>query len=169
LADDNADMREYVTRLLQERWDVEAVADGAAALARARQAPPDLILSDIMMPGLDGYGLLQALRAEPVTQGIPVIFLSARAGEEARIEGLSTGADDYLVKPFSARELRARVASHLELSRLRRAVESERDRLRSLLMRVPAIVNFLRGPDLVVEFAHPKTTEAIGGRELVGK
>ena len=120
LADDNADMREYMTRLLRERWDVKAVAGGTAALERARQAPPDLILSDIMMPGLDGYELLQALRADPATQGIPVVFLSARAGEESRIEGLSAGADDYLVKPFSARELLARVEIHLKVSRLRR-------------------------------------------------
>jgi signal transduction histidine kinase len=105
LADDNADMRDYVTRLLRERWEVEAVADGAAALARARQAPPDLVLTDIMMPGMDGFALLQALRADPSTRAIPVIFLSARAGEESSIEGLSAGADDYLIKPFSAREL----------------------------------------------------------------
>jgi signal transduction histidine kinase len=125
LADDNADMREYVMRLLRERWDAEAVADGAAALARARQAPPDLILSDVMMPGLDGYELLQALRADPATKGIPVIFLSARAGEESRIEGLSAGADDYLVKPFSARELLARVETHLH----RKQGEEERQQL----------------------------------------
>ena len=126
LADDNADMREYVTRLLGERWDVESVADGAAALARAREALPDLILSDIMMPGLDGYELLKALRADPVTRGIPVIFLSARAGEESRVEGLSAGADDYLIKPFSAGELLARVNTHLEQVRTRRAVEAAR-------------------------------------------
>ncbi|HSU83774.1 MAG TPA: ATP-binding protein, partial [Thermoanaerobaculia bacterium] len=97
LADDNADMRDYVTRLLRGRWTVETAADGAAALERARETLPDLILSDVMMPGLDGYQLLQALRADERTRGIPVIFLSARAGEEARVEGLSAGADDYLV------------------------------------------------------------------------
>ncbi len=126
LADDNADMREYVTRLLRERWEVESVADGATALARAREAPPDLILSDIMMPGLDGYELLQALRADPVTHAIPVIFLSARAGEESRVEGLSAGADDYLIKPFSARELLARVGTHLGQVHARREVEAAR-------------------------------------------
>ena len=129
LADDNADMRDYVTRLLRERWEVEAVADGALALARARQTLPNLILSDIMMPGMDGFELLQALRADPLTRAIPVIFLSARAGEESRIEGLSAGADDYLIKPFSARELLARVGTHLALSRLR--VEADRARERA--------------------------------------
>ncbi len=135
LADDNADMREYVTRLLSERFAVEAVRDGIAALERARAAPPDLILSDIMMPGLDGYQLLQALRAGERTRNIPVIFLSARAGEEARLEGLSAGADDYLVKPFSARELFARVGTLMDLSRQRREVEAAHERNRQLLIR----------------------------------
>jgi len=119
LADDNADMREYLARLLRQRWTVEAVADGAAALAAARERRPDLVISDVMMPKLDGFGLLQALRAEPGTAHVPVLLLSARAGEEARVEGLEAGADDYLVKPFSARELIARVGAHLELARVR--------------------------------------------------
>ena len=122
-ADDNADMRRYVHRLLAERYDVEAVADGEAALAAARDRPPDLVLTDVMMPRLDGFGLLQALRAGPATRAIPVILLSARAGEEARVGGLEGGADDYLVKPFSARELLAHVGARLEVARARRAAE----------------------------------------------
>jgi DNA-binding response OmpR family regulator/anti-sigma regulatory factor (Ser/Thr protein kinase) len=127
-ADDNADMRDYVGRLLAEHYDVTAVGDGTAALAAARAAPPDLVLSDIMMPGLDGFELLRELRAEERTRSVPVILLSARAGEESAVEGLHAGADDYLVKPFSARELLARVQTHLDLTRLRqeRAVEVER-------------------------------------------
>lgn len=122
LADDNADMRNYVRRLLEAGgYEVEAVASGRAALAAARRgSPPDLVLSDVMMPDLDGFGLLAALRAEPSLEGLVVILLSARAGEEARIEGLAAGADDYLVKPFGARELRARVDSAVSLSRQRR-------------------------------------------------
>jgi signal transduction histidine kinase len=128
LADDNADMREYVRRLLRRHWTVEAVADGQAALAAARERTPDLILTDVMMPGLDGFGLLRELRADSRTRTVPVILLSARAGEESRLEGLDDGADDYLIKPFSARELVARVNSHLELARLRReAVARERE------------------------------------------
>ena len=119
-ADDNADMRQYVRRLLGERYDVEAVPDGEAALEAARARPPDLVLSDVMMPRLDGFGLLNALRADPATRAIPVILLSARAGEESRVEGLEAGADDYLVKPFSARELLARVGANLEMARVRR-------------------------------------------------
>ncbi|NOT64088.1 MAG: PAS domain S-box protein, partial [Acidobacteria bacterium] len=119
LADDNADMRDYVRRLLSANYEVEAVADGEAALTAARVRLPDLVLSDVMMPRLDGFGLLQALRADARTATIPVILLSARAGEESRVEGLEAGADDYLIKPFSARELLARVESNLQLQRLR--------------------------------------------------
>ena len=119
-ADDNADMRAYVKRLLSSRFDVTAVADGQAALEAARRAPPDLILSDVMMPGLDGFSLLRALRADKGMRDIPIILLSARAGEESRIEGLQAGADDYLVKPFSARELMARVEMQIKMARLRR-------------------------------------------------
>ena len=120
LADDNADMRAYVQRLLSPHWEMEAVADGAKALAVASERLPDLVLADVMMPGLDGFALLRALRADPRTATIPVLLLSARAGEEARVEGLEAGADDYLVKPFSARELLARVEAHLTLAQLRR-------------------------------------------------
>src|SRR5262249_53999572 len=105
LAEDNADMREYVARLLYERgWSVETVGDGNAALAAAKARPPDLVLGDVMMPGLDGFALLRALRADSSTATTPVVLLSARAGEEARIEGAQAGADDYLVKPFGAQE-----------------------------------------------------------------
>src|SRR5260221_5228044 len=133
LADDNADMRDYVRRLLADRYEVEAVADGQAALDAARRRRPDLVLSDVMMPRLDGFGLLQALRADPDLRDVPIILPSARAGEEAKIEGLEIGADDYLVKPFSARELVARVAANLELARIRRkSAEALRDEARTL-------------------------------------
>ena len=120
VADDNADMRQYIVRLLGEHYRTEAVLDGEAALAAARARTPDLVLTDVMMPRLDGFGLLQALRADPRTSDVPVIMLSARAGEESRIEGMQEGADDYLVKPFSAKELLARVTAHLKMARMRR-------------------------------------------------
>jgi PAS domain S-box-containing protein len=120
VADDNADMRDYLRRLLAARYEVTAVASGLEALAAIQQQPPDLVLSDVMMPGLDGFGLLKHLRADPGTSEIPFLLLSARAGEEARVEGLEAGADDYLTKPFSTRELLARVGANLELAKLRR-------------------------------------------------
>ena len=120
-ADDNADMRAYVQRLLEEGgYEVEVVSNGKAALEAIKRGKlPDLVLSDVMMPDMDGFALLQALRADPATKGIVVILLSARAGEEARVEGLAAGADDYMLKPFSARELRARVDGAISLARQR--------------------------------------------------
>ncbi len=123
VADDNADMRRYIARLLSGQFTVEAVPDGAAALDAARRERPDLILSDVMMPRLDGFGLLRELRADPALATVPVILLSARAGEESRVEGVEAGADDYLVKPFSARELLARVTSQVQMARLRQEAE----------------------------------------------
>ena len=119
LADDNADMREYLQRLLRASYQVTAVADGLTALDEVRASAPDLVISDVMMPGLDGLALVAALRADPRTADVPVLLLSARAGQEAAIEGLEAGADDYLVKPFSAAELLARVRANVELARLR--------------------------------------------------
>ncbi len=119
VVDDNADMRQYITRLLSDRYDVASVGDGAAALEEVRARRPDLVLSDVMMPKLDGFGLLRELRADPRTHEVPVILLSARAGEESRVEGMESGADDYLVKPFTARELLARVGAHVQMARVR--------------------------------------------------
>jgi signal transduction histidine kinase len=118
-ADDNRDMRDYVRRLLVGRYVVEAVIDGEEALAAARREEPDLVLSDVMMPRLDGLALTRAMRADPSLRDVPVMLLSARAGEEARVEALAEGADDYVVKPFSARELLARIESRLQIARLR--------------------------------------------------
>ena len=131
LADDNADMRQYLQRILALKYQVVAVADGAAALIAAREQLPDLVLSDVMMPGLDGFGLIKALRADPHTQTISIMLLSARAGEEALIEGLEAGADDYMIKPFGARELLARVGSHVKLAQVRRAAAIQEQTLRA--------------------------------------
>ncbi|MGF7211976.1 PAS domain S-box-containing protein [Skermanella aerolata] len=119
VADDNADMRDYVARLLSTTCEVEAVADGQAALDAIRTRLPDLLLTDVMMPRLDGFALLDTIRADRLLRDLPVVMLSARAGEEAKVEGLDAGADDYLVKPFSARELKARVRASLVMARLR--------------------------------------------------
>ncbi|MEH2423500.1 MAG: response regulator [Nostoc sp.] len=120
LADDNTDMRDYLRRLLSQRYEVEAVADGTAALAAIQAQRPDLILSDLIMPGLDGFELLRQLRADPQTSELPVILLSAQAGEESCVSGLAAEADDYLIKPFSARELLTRVESTLKLAEIRK-------------------------------------------------
>jgi DNA-binding response OmpR family regulator len=165
LADDSADMRDYIRRLLSDLYEVEAVADGEQALQAAIRLRPDLVLSDIMMPRLDGLGFLAALRDHPGLGDVPVIFLSARAGEEAKVEGLRHGADDYLVKPFSARELLARVAANVEPS----GVRSERTRILEEETRVLEILNSVGGIvaaeltlDRAVQFVTDAATELTG-------
>ncbi|HJT16681.1 MAG TPA: ATP-binding protein [Thermoanaerobaculia bacterium] len=120
--DDNADMRDYLSHILDDFWQVETATNGLEAFDKIRARKPDVILSDVMMPGLDGFELLKWIRADVALREIPVILLSARAGEEARVEGLEAGADDYLIKPFSANEVIARVRSHLRLAELRKHI-----------------------------------------------
>jgi PAS domain S-box-containing protein len=119
VVEDNADMRTLITRVLSPHWRVLQAVDGAEGLEIVLAQRPDLVLTDVMMPRLDGFGLVTALRADPRTASVPVVFLSARAGEEAAVGGLSVGADDYLPKPFSTGELVARVRSNLEMARFR--------------------------------------------------
>ncbi|MET8907384.1 SpoIIE family protein phosphatase [Micromonospora sp. NPDC004551] len=119
VADDNADLREHVSRLLSPAYEVVTAPDGVEALRLAVDAPFDLVLTDVMMPRLDGFGLVTALRANPVTRHVPIVLLSARAGAAEEVAGLSVGADDYLTKPFSSQELVARVRANVELGQLR--------------------------------------------------
>ncbi len=149
-------MRDYVNSLLSREYEVVTVGDGEAALAEVRRNPPDLLLSDIMMPRLDGLGLLRALRGDPATREIPVILLSARAGEESRVEGLEQGADDYLVKPFSARELVARVAARIALARLRREMAERhiQERLRHAEAELARISRLTTMGQLTASIAH---------------
>ncbi|RKH57453.1 ATP-binding response regulator [Corallococcus llansteffanensis] len=119
IVDDNADLRAYLRNVLEPHFEVETAGDGQAALEALRARAPDVVVSDVMMPRLGGFGLLRALRSDPALRATPLILLSARAGEEASVEGLEAGADDYLVKPFSGRELLARVQTQLAMSRLR--------------------------------------------------
>lgn len=119
VADDNADMLAYLLRLLRPYYTAVGVADGMQALASARAAAPALILTDAMMPNVDGVELIALLRADLATRHIPIVMISARAGEEAKLAGIATGADDYVVKPFSAAELLARVRTHIALAEAR--------------------------------------------------
>ncbi|MFO0758273.1 MAG: response regulator [Byssovorax sp.] len=132
LVDDSDDMRTYIAGLLRRHWTVDEAADGEEALARVQSAPPDLILTDLMMPRMDGQALIKALRASPATRSVPVIVLSARAGEESVLEGFDLGADAYLVKPFSARELFSRVRGTWTPRALIERAARERGRFRRL-------------------------------------
>ncbi|HET6338307.1 MAG TPA: ATP-binding protein [Polyangiales bacterium] len=165
LADDNADLRDYVRRLLEVSYTVEVVDDGVAALESARARPPDLIISDVMMPKLDGFGLIRELRADRSLATVPVMILSARAGEEARIEGLSRGADDYLMKPFSARDLLSRVAATLKSEGMRQRVLEQERRFRTFVQASSDIVysmspdwsemRYLQGRDFIANTTEP--------------
>ena len=128
VVDDNVDLREYVSGLLAGDYEVTNAADGLEAVEAVRKRIPDIVVSDVMMPRLDGLGLVRKLREDPSTASLPIILLSARAGEDSAIVGLDVGADDYLMKPFSAPELLARVRTHVELSRVRRDLITELER-----------------------------------------
>jgi PAS domain S-box-containing protein len=165
LADDNADMRAYVRRLLAERFDVAAVPDGQAALAAALDSVPDLVLADVMMPGMNGLELLRCLRQDARTREVPVVLLSARAGEEAGVAALAAGADDYLVKPFRAKELLARVEAHAQLSALRRnaaaALRESEELFRSLCTCSPVGI-FMTDPAGSSTYTNPRCQAICG-------
>lgn len=161
LADDNTDMRDYVERLLMPQFEVITAVDGEDAFQKLFQCSPDLLLTDVMMPRLDGFGLLQKIRQDPGYKTLPVVILSARAGEEAKVEGLEAGADDYLVKPFTARELLARVHANIRISKIRIAAENN---LRNIILQSPVPMAILRGKNFVVELGNAKAFEIWGKR-----
>lgn len=174
IVDDNADMRQYLQRILQQNWSVIAASNGAEALELARELCPDLVLTDVMMPILDGFGLLKALRENPRTHLIPIIMLSARAGEEARAEGMQAGADDYLAKPFSARELLARVGANLEMARERKEASRRNDfarrELQSIFKHAPVGMAVLEGPRYVYSLVNDEFIKLwSGSSDVLGK
>lgn len=171
LADDNADMRDYVQRLLVPRFDVVGVGDGLRALEAIRARRPDIVVSDVMMPQLDGFGLLAAIRADPGLRDLPVILLSARAGEEALVDGVAAGADDYLTKPFGARELIARVEANLALARLRQettaALRASEAKFRLMADNAPVMIRVTE-PDGSCSFLSRTWNEFTGQTEGEG-
>jgi PAS domain S-box-containing protein len=129
--DGSADMRQYLGRLLSARFEVQMAADGRAALEMIQAQKPDLVLCDTIIPNFDGIRLLRAIRSRAELRSIPVVLLSSRADERSRIEALDAGADDVVVKPFSARELLARVNVHLLMARVRGQAEQHERELRT--------------------------------------
>nr|WP_246298592.1 SpoIIE family protein phosphatase [Nocardioides panaciterrulae] len=164
VVDDNPDIRTYVTSLLSSSYRVGVAVDGRDALEQALAEPPDLVLTDVMMPRLDGFELLRELRSHPETTAVPVVMLSARAGEDGTLQGLEAGADDYLVKPFAARELLARVKANLELDRARRSRE-QMARSQSLLDQAQRLAK-LGSWELDLATGGVRTTEEF--RRIVG-
>ena len=159
IVDDNADMRAYLKTLLEKTFYVITANNGMDALHRIKEQTPSIILSDIMMPIMDGVQLLQEIKQNVKTAAIPVILLTARAGEEARIKGYDIGADDYLVKPFSAKELLARIRSQLKIAATRKHTEQQ---LKNLFMQAPIAMCIFRGPEYIVEVANEKMLELWG-------
>lgn len=151
VVDDNADMRAYLVRLLEPHFTVRTAVNGAEALQQLLTDPPQLILSDLMMPVMDGSELLRRVKQNPATSHIPLIFLSARAGQEARIDGLEAGADDYLVKPFAAPELLTKVRTQIDLSVSRRQAEI---RFRNLIQEAPFAIGVYSGRSFKIDMAN---------------
>jgi len=167
VVDDNADMRAYLTRLLTPYFSIHTAVNGADALQQLTTLQPQLILSDIMMPVMDGKELLHRVKQNPATAQIPLIFLSARAGQEARIDGLEAGADDYLVKPFSGQELLTKVRAQITLNRSRRQAET---RLRNLVEHAPVAMLLVKGEDLVIELINQTMLELVQQKgDVLGK
>ena len=168
VVDDNPDMRSYIKRLLDELWTVEVAANGIEALAAVTRRIPDVIVSDVMMPELDGFGLISRLRANALTRTVPVILLSARAGDEARIEGLRAGANDYLVKPFSSQELTARVSSQIHKAKSMALETQAYRRMAAIFEQMPVGIAILRGRDMIFELANSAYVDLNNQREVIG-
>jgi PAS domain S-box-containing protein len=165
LADDNADLRDYVGGILSERYDVTTVRNGREALMAVQTESFHLIVSDVMMPEMDGFEFLAAVRADDRTAATPFIMLSARAGQEAGLEGLLAGADDYVVKPFSSEELLARVYAQINAVGIRERATKElrasEERFRTLAASLPYIV-FEADPGGTVLFLSDQYTTYTG-------
>ncbi|WPP53529.1 ATP-binding protein [Catalinimonas niigatensis] len=182
LVDDNADMRSYLTHILSADYEVMTASNGSEAWNIISKVRPDLVVSDVMMPVMDGLALLNKIRSEEQTRTIPVILLSARAGEEAQVEGIQAGADDYLTKPFSTKELKARIKTNLKLSQLhqelnlkeqyaRSEAERQQAKLLELFSQAPVAIGVLKGPQHITEAVNPAICEFWGrsADELLGK
>ena len=131
----------------------------------SENATPDLVLADVMMPRLDGLGLVREVRSNPALADLPVMLLSARADEQARLEGLNAGADDYLVKPFNAHELIARVGANLKLAKMRheatRNLQYRTAQFETLLNQAPLGV-YLVDSDFRIREINPTALPAFG-------
>jgi PAS domain S-box-containing protein len=163
VADDNADMRYYFSRLLSAGYDIISVADGKSALEAIKKQAPDLVISDIMMPGMDGFELLDAIKSDPERKSIPVILVSARAGEEAVNEALQKGADAYLVKPFKGQQLKAIVQNRLALKVTQDKITESEKQFRNVLLQSPNIFVIIKGKDrMIIDFVNEPFLRSTG-------
>ena len=178
VVEDDPNVRDMLSLLLGTRWNVSIAADAAAALDLVRRTTPDLVISDVRMPRVDGITLLRRLRDEPATRDVPVILVSGQAGEQETIAGLEAGADDFLVKPFSARELLVRVQTRLEVTAMRRRNAQQEAALESmrrhtawterLLDSLPVPLLLLQPGEARILFGNRATVALFGTRLLRG-
>ena len=146
VVEDNPDMRAFVERSLSRSYRVKSAIDGLAGLEAVRKLRPDLVVSDVMMPQLDGFEMLEKIREDPSFADLPVIFLTARAGVESIVHGLNTGAVDYVTKPFQLAELEARIAAQLRFHAMERTLDERDSRLAAIGQMTSTIAHDLRGP-----------------------
>jgi CheY-like chemotaxis protein len=159
VVDDNPDMRQYLKNILGRNFTVVTANNGSDALQIIQEQAPQLVVSDVMMPVMDGIQLLKAIKENKKYERIPVILLTARAGEESRIEGYQIGADDYLVKPFSIKELLARITAQLSM---RQKIEENERQLEYFIRKAPVGIAIYKGPDFIVEAANERVLEILG-------
>ena len=165
VVDDNQDLRTFIADLLADDYRVEMAQDGVEGLELARRWAPDLIVSDIMMPRMDGYEFTRQIRQDPSLSQVPVILATAKSGGEAVAEGLEVGANDYLAKPFEIRELKARVAAQLRTRRLERNLSERESRLAAIGKMTSAIVHDLKNPlSAIIGFAEITRQDVLTGK-----
>ena len=170
IVDDNADMRHHIESLIGKKYNTITASNGMDALHKINESMPAVVLSDIMMPVMDGLQLLKELRTNPKTVNIPVILITARAGEESRIEGYETGADDYLVKPFSSNELLARIKAQIRVATTRKKIADSEKQFRNVLEQSPSIFVILKGPEMRISFANEHALRSWARtKDIIGK
>jgi signal transduction histidine kinase len=170
VVEDNPDLRIFIASSLAGDFRVEMASDGVEGLALARRWAPDLIVSDIMMPRMDGYEFTRQIRMDPSLSQVPVILATAKTGGEAVAEGLEVGANDYIAKPFELRELKARVSAQLRARRLERNLNERESRLAAIGQMTSAIVHDLKNPlSAIIGFAQiaRQDVQAGKGAEMV--
>ena len=178
VVEDNPDMNRFISESLSREFDVISAFDGREGLELAARWAPALIVSDIMMPGVSGVELIQSLRKLPKLATTPILVLSAKADEELRFRLLDNGAQDFIVKPFSERDLLVRVRNLVRVEQslareheARLEAQLQQQLLHSLFMQAPTLILVLRGPDHVIELANPPACRIFQRREseLLGR
>jgi signal transduction histidine kinase len=164
IVEDNSDLRAFLESQLSRQYRVATAKNGVEGLQRAHQVRPALVVSDIMMPKMDGYEFCRRLRADPGLAAIPVILVTAKAGSEAIVEGLEIGADDYVTKPFSVEELEARIAANLRAKETEKALHERESRLAAIGQLTSTVVHDLRNAlTLIQGYSDLARSTAAGG------